>query len=85
MPMTYYSVLNKSPLAVISLLYPMNGTQIHGHLVKAGIVQILVLGMSTGLGSMYKDLAFLLPSSQRPAPLASIPLSIPGFTNRHRA
>lgn len=52
MPMTYYSVLNKSPLAVISLLYPMNGTQIHGHLVKAGIVQILVLGMSTGLGSM---------------------------------
>lgn len=52
MPMTYYSVLNKSPLAVISLLYPMNGTQIHGHLVKAGIVQILVLGMSTGLGAM---------------------------------
>lgn len=32
-------------------------------------------------GNEHKDLALPLPSSQRPAPFASIPLGIPGFTD----
>lgn len=91
--MTYYSVLHKPPLAMMSLLFPMNGIQIRGHLVKVGIVQILVLGMSTGSGPMGIIIMVLstrtwlfYPPHRGQLPWLAFPWASLGLqTNRHRA